>query len=548
MDRPTLFNLIVRVQIYAEDDKEKLRKEGQTVPIGTAYPVAPERILTSRHVLAKKDQDIDPRLIDLAWYRVRRCPTSGQFIVCKDETGECFRPERKAISVVWDGGEEWDAVLLQCPFPKGITVPPDLLSGVLPEFHKNWSSEGFPKAGVGKGQPHTLKGETFGCAFSARSFQLQASTYPDEAEGWEGVSGAPIFVNERIIGLIQDVPVKFEARELQAIPMFRLLAIPEFRKAVGLPEQEETARINPAPFKSKIIALLENAPDVLEILENQCAKENVRDDSSSAPCKENSFKGRATHVTEKMFSSLESGVSLLRLAFHACGGADGKDRKNVLKDIACFFFPACFTPEASADLLTVHELRNEALLDARAASVPGVEFRMAAIEGRQAQFDEDRTGGPVGRKKIHDPPPFTPEKMRDEQVLEKIARFFYDKTTSEVQRPIKEYRKHNKAINSQFKLGKDPYGAPYLILGEPPDESENKRDIKETGGEKAADTRQLSIDELKSVAEELKLEQNYPDLVITFISDDPDVTYDDIEYLDWLWKHYEKASDGGKQN
>ena len=55
---------------------------------------------------------------------------------------------------------------------------------------------------------------------------------PPEGDGWEGISGAPVFVDGRIAGLIKSNLTGFAARRLAAVPAQSLLKDPLFRLAI----------------------------------------------------------------------------------------------------------------------------------------------------------------------------------------------------------------------------------------------------------------------------------------------------------------------------
>jgi hypothetical protein len=183
--------------------------------IGTAYPVAQGRIITARHILADVGKQIETNRITLNWH--------NQGFECKPD------------SVIWDGGEERDAVVLECQFPSGVTIPGDLLSDEEPGANRDWESLGF--AASGGDAPLPLGGAMHPSTDGGRSFQLMEKAPPDQAVEWRGISGAPVFAGDRIIGLINNGLTRFRGR-LIAIPIFPLLDLPEFRKAVGLAPAE----------------------------------------------------------------------------------------------------------------------------------------------------------------------------------------------------------------------------------------------------------------------------------------------------------------------
>jgi hypothetical protein len=64
-------------------------------------------------------------------------------------------------------------------------------------------------------------------------FHLEVIAPTENLNDWQGASGSPVFVNERIIGVIANGPQGFNARRFEAVPLFRLLENQRFRELVG---------------------------------------------------------------------------------------------------------------------------------------------------------------------------------------------------------------------------------------------------------------------------------------------------------------------------
>ena len=105
--------------------------------LATGYPVADDLILTVRHVLYPDPPCTrDPaRPIQVRWHYHREHPDA-------DGQGWISLP---ADAIVWDGGEQLDAMLLRCPRPN-TAVGFGAMSETPANERDPWQSEGFPNA------------------------------------------------------------------------------------------------------------------------------------------------------------------------------------------------------------------------------------------------------------------------------------------------------------------------------------------------------------------------------------------------------------------
>lgn len=190
--------------------------------IATGYPVASGLILTARHVLYPEDRDEDEP-IEVRWYH-------------QPALARAWRP---IGSVAWDD-EALDVALLGCDFPEGLHdwgVP----STERPREAMRWVSEGFARAGRkedGNRRPVGLQGRIYSMAEAAQEFELGVDDRTSLADGWRGLSGCPVFVDQKILGVVKTCPVHFDVRRLKATPMWRLHENPGFRECLGYPGRE----------------------------------------------------------------------------------------------------------------------------------------------------------------------------------------------------------------------------------------------------------------------------------------------------------------------
>jgi hypothetical protein len=195
----------------------KARVEGDDGDyIGTGYIVGADLILTASHVIPEGNvSELQVRTEhDAKLHAVLPVP------VWRDAT--------------------LDAMLLRLasPLPKAPEI-----SWVEADFEDDaqWHSSGYPVAAkierdgqtewktVGLGGSLHAHG---GGGQGLRELELTVEA-PPPAEQWAGISGAPVFVGDRLAGLIKEVPESFQGSRLAAVPATVLLQSHGFRLALA---------------------------------------------------------------------------------------------------------------------------------------------------------------------------------------------------------------------------------------------------------------------------------------------------------------------------
>jgi hypothetical protein len=110
----------------------------------------------------------------------------------------------------------------------------------LPDSDVPWRSTGYPVAASETAKEQirftsaALKGVIYsqgGAGQGPRELELTVEA-PATKEGWRGISGAPVFVEKRLAGIIKQVPDDFEGGRLRGLPAPTLLALAPFREAI----------------------------------------------------------------------------------------------------------------------------------------------------------------------------------------------------------------------------------------------------------------------------------------------------------------------------
>ncbi|HEX8650036.1 MAG TPA: serine protease [Pyrinomonadaceae bacterium] len=187
---------------------------------GTGYFVTTELVLTASHVLSKGL----PELIEVR---------PGAHAHGRESSWVEAEPKP-----VWENAK-LDAALIRVVQPISEDVPlPDW--GDM-DFQKNqdWDSVAYPDASSEETQNGTefktsgLRGTLYAHGGGGQGTRELELGVEDEATLWAGISGAPVFVGEKLVGIIKSSFSSFEQRRLAAVPVEFLRRDPDFRKAIA---------------------------------------------------------------------------------------------------------------------------------------------------------------------------------------------------------------------------------------------------------------------------------------------------------------------------
>ena len=184
--------------------------------IGTGYPIGRDRILTARHVVAPNHGGAPIQVFLL------RHPGT----------------EPLTADTLWQGEDELDAALLRLREPIAAFPAPTIATGQ-PRDLDSWASKGFPEAGVTPTADgsHTRNAVGLtGTAYSpgpAATFELAETTGARDRHRWQGASGAPVFIDGCLAGVLVRSPPAFEGDRFVAVSMAALAADSGFCEAAG---------------------------------------------------------------------------------------------------------------------------------------------------------------------------------------------------------------------------------------------------------------------------------------------------------------------------
>lgn len=183
--------------------------KGEIGERATGYPVGKDLILTARHVLHPKPPNRrDSRYpVAIRWHCFRSGDDADWIDISDDD-------------IVWESQGELDAALIRCPRRPPDAVGWGIVSHERPRDGTQWISEGFPRAAKyeNRRNPSSFIGKTCSKAPNEPYFELTVDAAPEDEEGWKGVSGMPVFVDHKILGVVRSVPPNFSAKKTACDP------------------------------------------------------------------------------------------------------------------------------------------------------------------------------------------------------------------------------------------------------------------------------------------------------------------------------------------
>jgi hypothetical protein len=331
--------------------------------IATGYPVAPDLILTARHLFHPDPPTCrDQRYpVKVRWHYYRQHPEADKhgWIPLADD------------AMVWPGTPELDAVLVRCQRPQGV-VGWGVISEEAPTDDMNWVSEGFPRASVYDvlRNPSSFGGACFSKAPGEQYFELSALAPPEDEEDWRGASGMPIFVGRRLLGVAQRVPRKFGAERLHATPCRKLLANSQFRAALGFDDRQALVskvrrrlaeRLTPA----SVVSLAQAFDVEAELAGLEAAQQ-------------------ADTLAQRLLDSdIRFALGALRKAHRELAEEKGQEVAGALVEVALLVVPTLF------DQGVIHHAKaaqDMTLVPLPAGTRTVAEIVMAGVDGRAAHF------------------------------------------------------------------------------------------------------------------------------------------------------------------
>lgn len=380
MDR----SLLIAVFVPTTNERGEDFK-GEIGERATGYPVGKDLILTACHILhPKPPNQRDPRYrVAIRWHDFRSSDDADWIEISDDD-------------IIWEGQGELDAALIRCRRPPD-AVGWGIVSRDRPRDWVQWIGDDLPRSAEydNRRNPSSFIGKVCFKATPEPYFELTVDTILENEESWKGVSGMPVFVDHKILGVVRSVLPNFSANKLHATPMWKLLEDESFcEKLYG---DELVKRVG--SVKSKLARMLVGSREAVDALSKQkqlrIGDEMVGLDDGQ----------RANWLAGLLLQTdIRTVISALRAA-HRSLCEEGGDRAgptgraaDILVKVSQVIVPALY------DYGIVHWVDSHrgdgsaALVRLPVSTITVAEIIMAAVDGRETRYyprrhEEDQ---PVG--------------------------------------------------------------------------------------------------------------------------------------------------------
>lgn len=340
---------------------------------GTAYPVAPNRLITAAHVI----EDALPKQIELSWYHLN------------DEE----RGWRRCTKVLWDGRPNLDVAILEAEFPESVIGLHGVLAYHEPKTDERWESEGFPIVGI-RDDDWTavpLKGAMFALGNQSRHLQLEADAPTNLPHGWRGASGSPVISGNGVVGVIVFCPHDFANERLEAVPAFRLLNNEDFTAALGLSEDDQRRLL-----KQKASSHLVSCAEALAALSDRIDVPQLPDQ-----------KTWSDNTIERLLEicALPTIITTLVVVMNYLDKQENREAAKNIERLAYYVVPAALSQAHVTQMKVITDAESPQYgFQAKTRTL--VELAIARINGREAMFREiaSQTDAPSGRFCLRNPP------------------------------------------------------------------------------------------------------------------------------------------------
>ncbi|MGH7494798.1 MAG: hypothetical protein ACREOO_20695 [bacterium] len=351
----------------------RVRVDDKKYSLSTGVPLSRRYVLTTGHGVPKPDDDkLHAEIRFIADFH-------NSFPWCQAKT-------------VWHGGKTLDAALLE------ISENHDLHSvsytTALPRTTTPWEGAGFPAANkisegelAGERDSKGLRGVySPGGNLKSQELDLTVESPPDISGKWAGISGAPVFCEGKLIGIIKSCPESFKGFRLCAVPMSLLLANADLRKLLGYDEREKLL----AQKQARVVTLLAGSEEVLAALHAQPALHNTP---------------KQPLVLAEALLHMDVG-EFVRIVYQASGEKNvlgGKERQ-AMEEVLGELLPLLYDPGVVESVRL--NLHLGVLFSLPAATAMIAEIIMAGIDRRPALYRKPVPGEefPVGSPVIELPP------------------------------------------------------------------------------------------------------------------------------------------------
>lgn len=387
--------------------------------LSTGYPIGPEHVLTTWHGLIEDSVAPEPARLSIHWFHLR-----------SEGTRPC-----EVVEIIWSC-PDLDAALLRVSMPD-VPVAHGVLSARPADPGTSWESRGY--AAVGREESlegvTELKGSLFSAGTIDKSIVLEniavtsAVSARDVNLDWKGISGAAVFQNGKIVGLIKSVKGAFDGKRLTATSSAALLESDEFRSQYDLILDDASAlageRMNAR--EQRILSILQNHDSLRTAIFKRLGERKSEPASASANAIVDCL---LAHVPEH-----EATASLVFVQ-NEFANAGEFDSAAKAQDLLHEILPAIFGPYGLRLILQRLNSASGALVSLPVGESSIVEAVMAAADDRSVRYRMHNSNDMVGLYQIPDAPESGIEPAVGNQLLSDLGNQFCAELSARLEKKL----------------------------------------------------------------------------------------------------------------
>ena len=295
--------------------------------------------------------------------------------------------------------------MLRCPRPHEADPYFGLLSAEGPRQGDYWFSEGFPAAAKRDDQrrPADFDGKMHSMSPKRHYFELNVDAAPGDEEGWKGASGMPIFGpgGARVFGLAKEVPLRFKAKKIHAVPAFKLLEDDDFKKLIDYANQSDRRR----NFERRLTTIFRRSEHAITFIRDsgnllRAVDLKPNDKAASVAC------ALLDRKMDEVITGLSDVLEAIFDEIHFDSNDNLTTAADVLIEAVLLIIPYLFDHGVASGVRNQFLNAQATLLEIPCAMPTLAEIVMAAAENRQAEFQPLHGDGqyPDGERQIPPPP------------------------------------------------------------------------------------------------------------------------------------------------
>ncbi len=340
----------------------RITRDGSATQGGTGYLLHGDLVLTARHVV-----------------------TGAQDLVVHYDGREGLA-ETKKVRIAWEGDGDLDVAILD--IETDLRIPRQVLDPRRFRGEVPWRSRGWARAAPEMQEGDAcvvdgmspLSGRAYEFSPKARHFDVGVDDPPRSVEWWKGVSGAPVFSDQWLVGVIACGDSPFDGKRLKAIPVAALWKEPGFLKEIGHDASWQELR------ERRRRALIDHLSEILSKHHKAAETLAAEEESWRRALKSEGAAGLAKALVDApSWRSVLKAIDGAHERLLKSKDADSRGEARALEEVLRRALPEVYSaseyvssPLEEGSLIVTLPVETETL----------AEVAMAAIEGRAVDYSE----------------------------------------------------------------------------------------------------------------------------------------------------------------